>query len=178
MRPRPFLIAPRVVPENHDRTWSFSCLLTSNCPRSIISLHLQLQVQQFFGVQNSRAVLAFVKSQLASIKISTSQITQRQIELAGKSDNWYLPRQTFTPFPQLDQILHEQNPPNMKINEHTGPYLPNSLPHCTHSTNRPPALLTPRILLVPYSPHHVPTYHSWMQDEVRLPPPHPRISAS
>ncbi|KAF2134121.1 acyl-CoA N-acyltransferase [Dothidotthia symphoricarpi CBS 119687] len=34
----------------------------------------------------------------------------------------------------------------MKINEHT-------------------ALLTPHLLLVPYSPHHVPTYHEWMQDE-------------
>ncbi|KAL1591599.1 hypothetical protein SLS60_011849 [Paraconiothyrium brasiliense] len=33
----------------------------------------------------------------------------------------------------------------MKINEHT-------------------ALLTPRILLVPYSSHHVPTYHNWMQN--------------
>ncbi|KAJ4344433.1 uncharacterized protein N0V89_012175 [Didymosphaeria variabile] len=33
----------------------------------------------------------------------------------------------------------------MKINEHT-------------------ALLTPKILLVPYSSHHVPTYHDWMQD--------------
>ncbi|KAF2441357.1 hypothetical protein P171DRAFT_394404 [Karstenula rhodostoma CBS 690.94] len=33
----------------------------------------------------------------------------------------------------------------MKINEHT-------------------ALLTPRILLVPYASHHVPTYHNWMQD--------------
>lgn len=26
------------------------------------------------------------------------------------------------------------------------------------------ALLTPRILLVPYVSHHVPTYHNWMQD--------------
>ncbi|KAF1965750.1 hypothetical protein BU23DRAFT_16930 [Bimuria novae-zelandiae CBS 107.79] len=26
------------------------------------------------------------------------------------------------------------------------------------------ALLAPRVLLVPYSPHHVPTYHAWMQD--------------
>ncbi|EKG14635.1 hypothetical protein MPH_08108 [Macrophomina phaseolina MS6] len=26
------------------------------------------------------------------------------------------------------------------------------------------ALLTPRVLLVPYSAHHVPTYHAWMQD--------------
>ncbi|KAJ4300870.1 hypothetical protein N0V90_002958 [Kalmusia sp. IMI 367209] len=26
------------------------------------------------------------------------------------------------------------------------------------------ALFTPKILLVPYCPHHVPTYHSWMQD--------------
>ncbi|KAF2786893.1 hypothetical protein K505DRAFT_367839 [Melanomma pulvis-pyrius CBS 109.77] len=32
----------------------------------------------------------------------------------------------------------------MKLNEHT-------------------ALLTPKILLVPYSTHHVPTYHTWMQ---------------
>lgn len=30
----------------------------------------------------------------------------------------------------------------------------------THSS---PAILTPKILLVPYSPHHVPTYHTWMQ---------------
>ncbi|KAF1914886.1 GNAT domain-containing protein [Ampelomyces quisqualis] len=34
----------------------------------------------------------------------------------------------------------------MKINEHE-------------------AILTPRVLLVPYSSHHVPTYHEWMQDE-------------
>ncbi|KAL5382609.1 hypothetical protein DPSP01_006446 [Paraphaeosphaeria sporulosa] len=33
----------------------------------------------------------------------------------------------------------------MKINEHT-------------------ALLTPKVLLVPYATHHVPTYHNWMQD--------------
>ncbi|KAL5382535.1 hypothetical protein PMIN03_012093 [Paraphaeosphaeria minitans] len=33
----------------------------------------------------------------------------------------------------------------MKINEHT-------------------ALLTPKVLLVPYASHHVPTYHTWMQD--------------
>jgi RimJ/RimL family protein N-acetyltransferase len=26
------------------------------------------------------------------------------------------------------------------------------------------ALLTPRVLLVPYASHHVPTYHNWMQD--------------
>jgi RimJ/RimL family protein N-acetyltransferase len=26
------------------------------------------------------------------------------------------------------------------------------------------ALLTPRVLLVPYDSHHVPTYHHWMQD--------------
>ncbi|KAJ4317879.1 hypothetical protein N0V94_004709 [Neodidymelliopsis sp. IMI 364377] len=34
----------------------------------------------------------------------------------------------------------------MKINEHD-------------------SIITPRILLVPYSAHHVPTYHEWMQDE-------------
>lgn len=28
------------------------------------------------------------------------------------------------------------------------------------------AILTPKVLLVPYSHHHVPTYHDWMQDEV------------
>ncbi|KAK7521971.1 N-acetyltransferase [Phyllosticta citriasiana] len=33
----------------------------------------------------------------------------------------------------------------MRLNEHT-------------------AILTSRTLLVPYSPHHVPTYHEWMQD--------------
>ncbi|KAL1635704.1 hypothetical protein SLS58_010142 [Diplodia intermedia] len=33
----------------------------------------------------------------------------------------------------------------MRINEHT-------------------ALVAPRVLLVPYSAHHVPTYHEWMQD--------------
>ncbi|KAL1635155.1 hypothetical protein SLS56_001907 [Neofusicoccum ribis] len=33
----------------------------------------------------------------------------------------------------------------MKVNEHT-------------------AVLAPRVLLVPYSAHHVPTYHKWMQD--------------
>ncbi|KAH7391722.1 GNAT domain-containing protein [Pyrenochaeta sp. MPI-SDFR-AT-0127] len=31
--------------------------------------------------------------------------------------------------------------------------------------NENDAILTPRILLVPYSAHHVPTYHEWMQDE-------------
>ncbi|PSN60561.1 hypothetical protein BS50DRAFT_535534 [Corynespora cassiicola Philippines] len=30
--------------------------------------------------------------------------------------------------------------------------------------NEHEAIQTPRILLVPYSPHHVPTYHTWMQD--------------
>ncbi|KAF2684823.1 hypothetical protein K458DRAFT_27302 [Lentithecium fluviatile CBS 122367] len=30
--------------------------------------------------------------------------------------------------------------------------------------NEHEALLTPKTLLVPYSPHHVPTYHEWMQD--------------
>ncbi|KAH8731510.1 GNAT domain-containing protein, partial [Phaeosphaeriaceae sp. PMI808] len=29
------------------------------------------------------------------------------------------------------------------------------------------AILTTRVLLVPYCSHHVPTYHEWMQDEVR-----------
>jgi hypothetical protein len=28
------------------------------------------------------------------------------------------------------------------------------------------ALITPQILLCPYSEHHVPTYHEWMKDEV------------
>lgn len=62
----------------------------------------------------------------------------------------------------------------MKINEHTGRLIPfpfpqkkinnpaenilSSLPMC------PPALSSRSILLVPYSPHHVPTYHQWMQD--------------
>ncbi|CAO2648728.1 Nn.00g096770.m01.CDS01 [Neocucurbitaria sp. VM-36] len=32
-------------------------------------------------------------------------------------------------------------------------------------TNHTSAILTPRVLLVPYSAHHVPTYHTWMQDE-------------
>ncbi|CAN9370378.1 unnamed protein product [Alternaria alternata] len=32
--------------------------------------------------------------------------------------------------------------------------------------NEHQAILTPRLLLVPYSSHHVPTYHEWMQDEV------------
>ncbi|PUU78072.1 GNAT domain-containing protein [Tuber borchii] len=31
--------------------------------------------------------------------------------------------------------------------------------------NAKTALLSPKILLVPYEPHHVPTYHSWMEDE-------------
>lgn len=51
----------------------------------------------------------------------------------------------------------------MKLNEHTGKppistSFPLSIPQLT-----PPALLTPHILLVPYSTHHVPTYHTWMQ---------------
>lgn len=28
------------------------------------------------------------------------------------------------------------------------------------------AILTPTVLLVPYSEHHVSTYNDWMQDEV------------
>ena len=28
------------------------------------------------------------------------------------------------------------------------------------------AVVTGRVLLVPYEEHHVPTYHDWMQDEV------------
>ncbi|KAF2280813.1 uncharacterized protein EI97DRAFT_8890 [Westerdykella ornata] len=31
--------------------------------------------------------------------------------------------------------------------------------------NEHQAVLSPKILLVPYSEHHVPTYHEWMQDE-------------
>ncbi|KAG0124348.1 GNAT domain-containing protein [Tuber indicum] len=31
--------------------------------------------------------------------------------------------------------------------------------------NAKTALLSPKILLVPYEPHHVPTYHAWMEDE-------------
>ncbi|KAF1998101.1 N-acetyltransferase 9 [Amniculicola lignicola CBS 123094] len=31
--------------------------------------------------------------------------------------------------------------------------------------NEHQAILTPKILLVPYSEHHVPTYHEWMKDE-------------
>ncbi|RPB28827.1 hypothetical protein L211DRAFT_855055 [Terfezia boudieri ATCC MYA-4762] len=30
--------------------------------------------------------------------------------------------------------------------------------------NEDTALLSPKILLVPYDPHHVPTYHQWMED--------------
>lgn len=33
-------------------------------------------------------------------------------------------------------------------------------------SSRPEAICTPKVLLVPYSKHHVPTYHEWMQDEV------------
>ncbi|KAF1845563.1 uncharacterized protein K460DRAFT_337907 [Cucurbitaria berberidis CBS 394.84] len=31
--------------------------------------------------------------------------------------------------------------------------------------NENDAIITPRVLLVPYSSHHVPAYHEWMQDE-------------
>ncbi|KAJ4380057.1 hypothetical protein N0V86_004364 [Didymella sp. IMI 355093] len=31
--------------------------------------------------------------------------------------------------------------------------------------NESTSIITPRVLLVPYSAHHVPTYHSWMADE-------------
>ncbi|KAA6409379.1 MAG: hypothetical protein FRX48_06932 [Lasallia pustulata] len=31
--------------------------------------------------------------------------------------------------------------------------------------NRNTAISTPKVLLVPYCKHHVPTYHEWMQDE-------------
>jgi len=38
------------------------------------------------------------------------------------------------------------------------------------------ALVTPQILLCPYSEHHVPTYHEWMKDEVCLHHHTPSIS--
>lgn len=50
----------------------------------------------------------------------------------------------------------------MKANEHTGtPPFHRPLQPPTYT---PSALATTKILLVPYSPHHVPTYHTWMQD--------------
>lgn len=54
----------------------------------------------------------------------------------------------------------------MKLNEHTGksksPYHLNNSSKLTQYTNT--ALSTTKVLLVPYFPHHVPTYHTWMQD--------------
>lgn len=52
----------------------------------------------------------------------------------------------------------------MRVNEHTG--ASDLSVWCTdHNTdNAFTALSTGRILLVPYSQHHVPTYHEWMED--------------
>ena len=52
----------------------------------------------------------------------------------------------------------------MRLNEHIGRSLV-----CSQSSNAncgSVALSTSKVLLVPYSEHHVPTYHEWMQDEV------------
>lgn len=49
----------------------------------------------------------------------------------------------------------------MRLNEHTGSHtfpVPISL-----LTDMITAISTPKLLLVPYSAHHVPTYHTWMQ---------------
>ena len=59
----------------------------------------------------------------------------------------------------------------MKVNENQGIYCENVTLY--HDTNFSPAVLTPRLLLVPYSSHHVPTYHEWMQDEVYKRPNQP-----
>lgn len=51
----------------------------------------------------------------------------------------------------------------MRINEHIGKSdLSTTTIH--QETNSFPAISTPKTLLVPYAPHHVPTYHAWMQD--------------
>lgn len=50
----------------------------------------------------------------------------------------------------------------MKVNEHTSESRPPSF-QCLQ-TDRPSALSTAKVLLVPYCEHHVPTYHEWMQD--------------
>lgn len=55
----------------------------------------------------------------------------------------------------------------MRLNEHTGKHHTSLTTTRGPSTNHPPfhpALSTPSLLLVPYAPHHVPTYHAWMQD--------------
>jgi RimJ/RimL family protein N-acetyltransferase len=51
----------------------------------------------------------------------------------------------------------------MKINEHEG--ITTSDLYTTPEANTTPAVIAPRVLLVPYCSHHVPTYHQWMQDE-------------
>ena len=55
----------------------------------------------------------------------------------------------------------------MRINEHLG----KSNLDLKYDTNLTfiTALATSHVLLVPYSAHHVPTYHAWMQDEVCTP---------
>jgi RimJ/RimL family protein N-acetyltransferase len=51
----------------------------------------------------------------------------------------------------------------MRINEHIGKSdLSTTTIH--QETKSVPAISTPKTLLVPYAPHHVPTYHAWMQD--------------
>ena len=55
----------------------------------------------------------------------------------------------------------------MRLNEHTGklPHTPSPSPSPrTIKLTNLSALSTAKLLLVPYSPHHVPRYHVWMQD--------------
>jgi RimJ/RimL family protein N-acetyltransferase len=52
----------------------------------------------------------------------------------------------------------------MRVNEHTGIAFPSSTLASAETNMAPQAISTSKVLLVPYSSHHVPTYHAWMQD--------------
>jgi RimJ/RimL family protein N-acetyltransferase len=52
----------------------------------------------------------------------------------------------------------------MKINEHEGNHTSGPTIFKANMNSFISAIITPRILLVPYCAHHVPTYHTWMRD--------------
>jgi RimJ/RimL family protein N-acetyltransferase len=52
----------------------------------------------------------------------------------------------------------------MRVNEHTGKVFPFPTLTSAETNMATQAISTSKVLLVPYSSHHVPTYHAWMQD--------------